>query len=229
MQSSPFKRITDARKDLEAYRKNGEKAQEIYDKFILPYRIQNIRLKNQWPTETPMTIRMNGAYYVIANTWDALCVMNEPGESKIEKNDPQEVIRLRGISNWTSEKQIARKLILEPNRDTIPSTLNVSWKLITRQKKIKDKRPDHNVARKWKECKEEKISAGGNFGNRSWAPSKENVSKSKREEADSHISAGDRSPLFPWDRKGKVLPSSTNFRMNSLNAALIKDKNESLI
>jgi hypothetical protein len=56
---------------------------------------------------------MNGAYYVIANAWDALCVMNELGESKIEKNDPQEVIRLRGILIGHL-KQIARILILEP-------------------------------------------------------------------------------------------------------------------
>ncbi|PKY37473.1 hypothetical protein RhiirA4_390482 [Rhizophagus irregularis] len=53
----------DARKDLEAYRNNGEKAQEIYDKFILPYRTQNIRLKNQWPTDTDDN----------TNEWSILC------------------------------------------------------------------------------------------------------------------------------------------------------------
>ncbi|PKY16298.1 hypothetical protein RhiirB3_428639 [Rhizophagus irregularis] len=162
----------DARKDLKAYRNNGEKAQEIYDKFILPYRI-NGQL-------TPMTIRMNGAYYVIANAWDALCVMNELGESKIEKNDPQEVIRLRGISNWAFETD-RPDIDLGTNRDIIPTTLN-------------DKRPDHNAARKWKERKEEKISAGGP----SFTISGTVVGSVGREEADSHISAGDRSPPFPF-------------------------------
>ncbi|CAB5372687.1 unnamed protein product [Rhizophagus irregularis] len=193
MQSSPSKRIMDARKDLKAYRNNGEKAQEIYDKFILPYRI-NGQL-------TPMTIRMNGAYYVIANAWDALCVMNELGESKIEKNDPQEVIRLRGISNWAFETD-RPDIDLGTNRDIIPTTLNVSWKLITSQKKSshllnnyrEDKRPDHNAARKWKERKEEKISAGGP----SFTISGTVVGSVGREEADSHISAGDRSPPFPF-------------------------------
>uniref|UniRef100_U9UAS0 Uncharacterized protein n=1 Tax=Rhizophagus irregularis (strain DAOM 181602 / DAOM 197198 / MUCL 43194) TaxID=747089 RepID=U9UAS0_RHIID len=179
MQSSPSKRIMDARKDLKAYRNNGEKAQEIYDKFILPYRTQNIRLKNQWPTDTDDN----------TNEWTIL---------------------------------YSPDIDLGTNRDMIPTTLNVSWKLITSQKKSRcfsesqyctsqaeisgvDKRPDHNAARKWKERKEEKISAGGPSFTISGtvvgsvgAPSKENISKSKREEADSHISARDRSPPFPF-------------------------------
>ncbi|CAB4486430.1 unnamed protein product [Rhizophagus irregularis] len=164
MQSSPSKRIMDARKDLKAYRNNGEKAQEIYDKFILPYRI-NGQL-------TPMTIRMNGPYYVIANAWDALCVMNELGE-----NSPD--------------------IDLGTNRDMIPTTLNVLFgvsvlHLLNNYRE--DKRPDHNAARKWKERKEEKISAGGP----SFTISGTVVGSVGREEADSHISARDRSPPFPF-------------------------------
>ncbi|CAB5372688.1 unnamed protein product [Rhizophagus irregularis] len=173
MQSSPSKRIMDARKDLKAYRNNGEKAQEIYDKFILPYRTQNIRLKNQWPTDTDDN----------TNEWSIL------------------FIRLRGISNWAFETD-RPDIDLGTNRDIIPTTLNVSWKLITSQKKSshllnnyrEDKRPDHNAARKWKERKEEKISAGGP----SFTISGTVVGSVGREEADSHISAGDRSPPFPF-------------------------------
>ncbi|CAB5121728.1 unnamed protein product [Rhizophagus irregularis] len=134
MQSSPSKRIMDARKDLKAYRNNGEKAQEIYDKFILPYRTQNIRLKNQWPTDTDDN----------TNEWSILCAF-------------------RSLSH-----------LLNNYRE--------------------DKRPDHNAARKWKERKEEKISAGGP----SFTISGTVVGSVGREEADSHISAGDRSPPFPF-------------------------------
>ncbi|CAB4486431.1 unnamed protein product [Rhizophagus irregularis] len=129
MQSSPSKRIMDARKDLKAYRNNGEKAQEIYDKFILPYRTQNIRLKNQWPTDTDDN----------TNEWT--------------------ILLLHLLNNYRE-----------------------------------DKRPDHNAARKWKERKEEKISAGGP----SFTISGTVVGSVGREEADSHISARDRSPPFPF-------------------------------
>ncbi|PKC75537.1 hypothetical protein RhiirA1_448723 [Rhizophagus irregularis] len=166
----------DARKDLKAYRNNGEKAQEIYDKFILPYRTQNIRLKNQWPTDTDDN----------TNEWTILCnckCMGRPMHSP--------------------------DIDLGTNRDMIPTTLNVSWKLITTQAEIsgvvrflgnpynsrlRDKRPDHNAARKWKERKEEKISAGGP----SFTISGTVVGSVGREEADSHISARDRSPPFPF-------------------------------
>ncbi|CAB5374095.1 unnamed protein product [Rhizophagus irregularis] len=164
MQSSPSKRIMDARKDLKAYRNNGEKAQEIYDKFILPYRTQNIRLKNQWPTDTDDN----------TNEWSILCncCMGRPMHSP--------------------------DIDLGTNRDMIPTTLNVSWKLITILHLLnnyrEDKRPDHNAARKWKKRKEEKISAGGP----SFTISGTVVGSVGREEADSHISAGDRSPPFPF-------------------------------
>ncbi|UZO29035.1 uncharacterized protein OCT59_022531 [Rhizophagus irregularis] len=154
MQSSPSKRIMDARKDLKAYRNNGEKAQEIYDKFILPYRTQNIRLKNQWPTDTDDN----------TNEWTIL---------------------------------YSPDIDLGTNRDMIPTTLNVLFgvsvlHLLNNYRE--DKRPDHNAARKWKERKEEKISAGGP----SFTISGTVVGSVGREEADSHISARDRSPPFPF-------------------------------
>ncbi|CAB4386057.1 unnamed protein product [Rhizophagus irregularis] len=154
MQSSPSKRIMDARKDLKAYRNNGEKAQEIYDKFILPYRTQNIRLKNQWPTDTDDN----------TNEWSIL---------------------------------YSPDIDLGTNRDMIPTTLNVLFgvsvlHLLNNYRE--DKRPDHNAARKWKKRKEEKISAGGP----SFTISGTVVGSVGREEADSHISAGDRSPPFPF-------------------------------
>ncbi|PKK79853.1 hypothetical protein RhiirC2_768692 [Rhizophagus irregularis] len=130
----------DARKDLKAYRNNGEKAQEIYDKFILPYRTQNIRLKNQWPTDTDDN----------TNEWSILSQAEISG-----------VVRFLG-NPYNS--------------------------------RLRDKRPDHNAARKWKKRKEEKISAGGP----SFTISGTVVGSVGREEADSHISAGDRSPPFPF-------------------------------
>ncbi|GBC50976.1 hypothetical protein GLOIN_2v1771417 [Rhizophagus irregularis DAOM 181602=DAOM 197198] len=139
----------DARKDLKAYRNNGEKAQEIYDKFILPYRTQNIRLKNQWPTDTDDN----------TNEWTILC------NCKFMGRPMQKIKVLFGVSVLH---------LLNNYRE--------------------DKRPDHNAARKWKERKEEKISAGGP----SFTISGTVVGSVGREEADSHISARDRSPPFPF-------------------------------
>src|SRR3989337_2526112 len=89
-----------------------------------------------------MTIQMNGGCYVIASVWDALCVIYAMnlGKVKLRQIIPKKpfnyeeylIGHLKQIARWI--------LILKPDPcNTIPTTLNMSWKLITRQKKIKVK------------------------------------------------------------------------------------------
>ncbi|GBC02161.1 hypothetical protein RclHR1_04490007 [Rhizophagus clarus] len=104
--SSPPKQIMDARKiwkRIEIIAKTNKKTQEIYDDFIIPYKYnpKYSSSKNRCPTGTDDN----------TNEKSILCdcecmgrtmrnIYNEPRDKEFKV---QEVIRLRGISNWASK------------------------------------------------------------------------------------------------------------------------------